>query len=88
MAIERFQWTQHAEQRLGERHLTRGEVEQAIRDGHTGRQINAGSADWRVHGTRADGKSFAAIYNNPVDGDTGSARIVSAWPVRTKQPQT
>jgi Domain of unknown function (DUF4258) len=83
MAIERFQWTQHAEQRLGERNLTRGEVEQAIRDGHGGRQINTGSADWRVHGRRSDGKSFEVVYDNPADGDAGAARIISEWPVRT-----
>jgi hypothetical protein len=87
MAIERFHWTEHAEQRLGERNLARGEVEQAIRDGHGDRQINSGSADWRVHGSRSDGKSFAAIYDNPADGDAGAVRVVSAWPVRTKQPR-
>ena len=86
MSIERFQWTQHAEQRLGERHLTRGEVEQAIRDGHAERQINTGSADWRVRGTRSDGKSFVVIYDNPVEGDAGTARIVSEWPMRGKRP--
>jgi hypothetical protein len=82
MAIERFQWTHHAELRLGERQLTRGEVEQAIRDGHGDRQINAGRADWRVHGIRSDEKSFAVIYDSPVEGDSSSARIVSAWPLR------
>jgi hypothetical protein len=87
MAIERFRWTEHADMRLCERGLTRADVEQAIRDGHGSRRINTGSADWRVQGTRADGKSFAIVYNNPVDDDAGAARIVSAWPVRTKEPQ-
>jgi len=87
VAIGRFQWTQHAEQRLCERHLGRDEVERAIRDRHAGRQINAGSADWRVHGTRSDGKRFAVVYDNPAD-DAGAVRIISAWPVRAKKPQT
>jgi len=39
MAIKRFEWTHHAEVRLGERHLTREGVEQAIRDGHDERQV-------------------------------------------------
>lgn len=85
MAIERFQWTHHAEQRLGERRLTRVEVEQAIRDRHGDRQINAGSADWLVHGVRSDGKSFGVVYDNPVKGDPGSARIVSVWPLRREK---
>jgi hypothetical protein len=87
MAIERFQWTEHAEQRLGERGLARDAVERAIGDGHADRQINTGSADWRVHGTRSDGKGFAVVYNNPVDGDAGAVRILSAWPMRAKKPR-
>jgi hypothetical protein len=33
MHIERFIWTTHAEDRLDDRHLTRGEVERAGRSG-------------------------------------------------------
>jgi hypothetical protein len=85
MAIERFEWTHHAEVRLGERHLTREGVEQAIRDGHGARQINAGSADWRVHGVRSDGKTFAVVYDNPAKRNPTTARIVSTWPLRTEK---
>jgi hypothetical protein len=85
MAIERFTWTTHAEERLHERHLTREEVEQAIRDGHDERQVNVGDADWRVHGIRGDGKTFAVVYDNPVKRDPNAARIVSAWPLRREK---
>jgi hypothetical protein len=79
MAIERFEWTHHAEVRLGERHLTRGEVEQAIRDGHGNRQINAGRADWLLVGTTTAGVPFEAVYDHPAHGDINTARIVSTW---------
>jgi len=82
VAIERFIWTEHAERRLRQRRLTRAEVEQAIRDRHGERQINRGDADWRIHGSRADGRRFAVIYDNPVKGDRRTVRIVSAWPLR------
>jgi hypothetical protein len=85
MAIERFEWTHHAEVRLGERHLTREGVEQAILDGHADRQINAGSADWRVHGVRSDGKTFAVVYDNPANRNPTTARVVSAWPLRSEK---
>lgn len=79
MVIEHFEWTHHAEVRLGERHLTREGVEQAIRDGHGDRQINAGRADWLLIGTTADGVPFEAVYDHPAHGDTSTARIVSTW---------
>jgi hypothetical protein len=85
MPIERFEWTYHAEVRLGERHLTREGVEQAIRDGHADRQVNVGSADWRVHGVRCDGKTFAVVYDNPAKRNPNAARIVSAWPLRREK---
>lgn len=82
MAIERFIWTDHAELRLGERGLTRSEVEEAVREGHPIREVNQGDADWRVYGLRSDGRKFAVLYDNPVRGDAGAARVVSAWPLR------
>ena len=82
MAINRFVWTDHAELRLGERGLTRSEVEEAVREGHPIREVNRGDADWRVYGVRFDGRKFAAIYDNPVQGDASAARVVSAWPLR------
>jgi hypothetical protein len=39
VAIKRFVWTDHAELRLGERGLTRSEVEDAIREGHPMREV-------------------------------------------------
>jgi hypothetical protein len=83
MPIERFIWTIHAEERLDERHLTRGEVEQAVRDGHSLRQLNYGDADWRIHAVRSDGYTYAITYDNPAYGDSAVARIVTAWPLRT-----
>jgi hypothetical protein len=82
MPIERFIWTEHAEQRLAERGLTRVDVERAIREGHDARRINTGDADWRVHGIRPDEREFEVVYDHPIGGDRTAARIVSAWPLR------
>jgi hypothetical protein len=82
MAIERFVWTDHAELRLGERGLTRSEVEETVREGHPIREVNRGDADWRVYGVRSDGRKFAVVYDNPVRGDAGAVCVVSAWPLR------
>jgi hypothetical protein len=80
--IERFIWTDHAELRLSDRGLSQAEVEAAVRFGHQFREVNRGDADWRVHGTRSDGRQFAVIYDHPVLDDVGMARIVSVWPLR------
>ena len=82
MAIERFVWTGHAELLLGERGLTRSEVEDAVREGHPMREVNQGDADWRVYGVRSDGRKFAVVYDNPAHGNASAARVVSAWPLR------
>lgn len=80
--IERFIWTEHAERRLGQRGLTRHDVEAVIRDDHESREINRGDADWRVYGARLDGRRFAVVYDHPAQGDATLARIVSVWPLR------
>jgi Domain of unknown function (DUF4258) len=82
MAVERFIWTEHAELRLGQRGLTRFEVEAVVREGHRSREVNRGDADWRVHGVRSDGRRFAVLYDHPATGDSQVARIVSIWPLR------
>ncbi len=79
MEIERFVWTEHAEMRLGQRHLTVSEVEQAIRNGHGDRQVNDGRAEWLVSGATADGTTFEAIYDYPHGDDAATVRIVSVW---------
>jgi hypothetical protein len=79
MAIERFVWSSHAILRLDQRHLTQSDVEQAIRDGHRGRQVNDGQADWLIEGMTAYGVRFEAVYDHPVGDDETTARIVSAW---------
>jgi hypothetical protein len=79
MAIERFLWTHHAESRLHERHLTRGDIEQAIRDGHSKRQVNDGQADWLLVGVTTNGVPFEVIYDHPAHGETTTARVISAW---------
>jgi hypothetical protein len=80
--IERFVWTDHAELRFGERGLTRPDIEQVVREGHSSREVNRGDANWRVYGTRSDGQQFAVIYDHPAMGDAAVARIVSIWLVR------
>jgi hypothetical protein len=82
MSIERFIWTEHADLRLSDRGLSRREVEAAVRFGHPLREVNRGDADWRVHGTRSDGRQFAVIYDHPALNDSCTARIVSVWPLR------
>jgi Domain of unknown function (DUF4258) len=79
MKIERFLWTEHALERLDERHLTRGDVEQAIRDGHDTREINDGQADWLLTAITTKGVAFEAIYDHPAHGDQSTVRIVSTW---------
>jgi Domain of unknown function (DUF4258) len=79
MAIERFVWSSHAILRLDQRHLTQSDVEQAIREGHRGRQVNGGQADWLIEGMTAYGVRFEAVYDHPVGDDETTARIVSAW---------
>jgi hypothetical protein len=81
VAIERFIWTDHALLRLERRGLTRDDVEQAIRGGHGGRQINEGQADWLIDGITSHGVPFEAIYDHPAGEDRTTARIVSAWRV-------
>ena len=82
MAIERFLWTDHADQRLRQRGLTRFEVEEAVQGGHDARKANRGAGDWRVHGERADGRRFAVIYDHPAGRDERAARIITVWPLR------
>lgn len=82
MDIKRFIWTDHAELRLGQRGLSRFEVEGAVREGQEIREENRGDADWRVYGSRSDGRKFAVVYDNPARGDADAACVVSAWPLR------
>jgi hypothetical protein len=82
VAIERFIWTLHAEDRAAERGLSRLDVEEVVRDGHRTRQANEGLGDWRVYGTRSDGQLFAVVYDQPALEDDELARIVTIWRVR------
>ncbi|HYV15457.1 MAG TPA: DUF4258 domain-containing protein [Conexibacter sp.] len=79
MAIEHYVWTDHAQLRLGQRHLDRLEIEHAISEGHDAREVNDGRAQWLVRGTTADGTTFEAIYDHPHGGDVETVRIVSVW---------
>jgi hypothetical protein len=79
MAIERFVWTDHALQRLGERGLARFEVEEVIREGHDGRVPNEDGADWLIAAETQSGISIEAVYDHPHGGDETVARIVSVW---------
>ncbi len=79
MPVERFVWTDHAVERLAERGLTRFKVEDAIRDGHEGRQPNEDGADWLITVTTPSGIAIEAVYDHPYRGDESTARIVSVW---------
>jgi predicted fused transcriptional regulator/phosphomethylpyrimidine kinase len=79
MPIERFVWTDHALQRLQERGLTAFEVEEAIREGHEGREQNADAADWLISAKTQSGISIEAVYDHPHAGDEATARVVSVW---------
>jgi hypothetical protein len=81
--IERFFWTEHAEFRRGQRRLDRSDIEQAIADGHAGRQPNDGRADWLISGRTPAGVAFEAVYDHPHGKDQGAARIVSVWRLET-----
>jgi len=81
VAIENFEWTTHALLRLGQRHLTRSDVERAIRLAHDERRPNEGAADWLIEGATALGVPFEAIYDHPSHGDETTARVISAWRV-------
>lgn len=65
--------------RLHQRRLARSDVERAIREGHDGRQVNEGQADWLIEGTTSLGERLEAVYDHPVDGDETTVRVVSAW---------
>ena len=79
MEIERFFWTEHAEMRLRQRRLDPSDVEQAIKDRHSDREVNDGRAEWLVSCETADGTAFEAIYDHPHQGDDAAVRIVSIW---------
>jgi hypothetical protein len=80
VSIKRFIWTLHAEERLRERKLTKDLVEQAVREGHSMREINKGEADWRVTTSR-----FVVIYDHPHGKDIDAVDIVSVWVKRRKR---
>jgi hypothetical protein len=79
VAIERFVWTEHAESRRHQRRIDAADVERAIHDGHAGRRVNDGRAEWLLGGETAGGVAFEAIYDHPHDGDQEAAPIVSVW---------
>lgn len=79
MEIERFVWTEHAEDRLRQRRLDAADVEQTIKERNSEREVNDGRAEWLVGGVTADGVAFEAIYDHPHDDDVGAVRIVSVW---------
>jgi hypothetical protein len=79
MAIERFIWTTHAEDKCARRLLDRATVERTIRDAHIERQLNRGDADWRIDGLLADGRRFVVVYDHPHGADQATVRIVSVW---------
>ena len=79
MEIERFVWTVHAKDRLGERRLEMADVEGAIRERHSERQVNDGRAEWLVNGRTPGDVAFEAIYDHPHGDDESAVRIVSVW---------
>jgi hypothetical protein len=83
--IDRFVWTDHALGRLEERGLTRFEVEEAIRDGHEGREPNQDGADWLITAMTQSGIAIEAVYDHPYGGDETAVRIVSVWRLAEEQ---
>ncbi len=79
MEIEHFVWTDHAEDRLRQRRLDAADVEQAIKERHSERQVNDGRAEWLVGGVTGSGMVFEAIYDHPHGDDESAVRIVSVW---------
>lgn len=77
--IDRFVWTEHALQRLDERGLTRFEVEEAIREGHEGREANEDGGDCLIVAKTHSGISIETVYDHPDRGDQNVARVVSVW---------
>jgi hypothetical protein len=77
--IDRFVWTEHAEDRLRQRRLDTADVEEAIKERHAEREVNDGRAEWLVTGETADGTAFEAIYDHPHGDDETAVRIVSVW---------
>jgi hypothetical protein len=77
--IDRFVWTEHAEFRLRQRRLDASDIEQAIKEGHSDREVNDGRAEWLVSGETTDGTAFEAIYDHPHGDDQAAVRIVSVW---------
>ncbi|HEY5192802.1 MAG TPA: hypothetical protein VIJ39_02875 [Solirubrobacteraceae bacterium] len=80
--IERFIWTEHAEQRCKRRLLDRAQVEGTIQAGHDIPRVNRGPAGWMAHGLSADGRRFVVVYDHPHNWDLQTARIVSVWEVQ------
>lgn len=79
MEIERFVWTEHAEDRLRQRRLDAADVEQAIKKRNSEREVNDGRAEWLVGGETPGGVAFEAIYDHPHGDDESAVRIVSVW---------
>jgi hypothetical protein len=77
--IERFDWTDHAGDRIRQRELDRILVEMTVRLSHDGRSRNHGRADWLVRGEGLDGRVFEVVYDHPARRDLGRVRIVSVW---------
>lgn len=74
-------WTTHALVRMDQRRLLRTDVERAIIEGHHGRDVNEGEADWLIQDITSHGVRFEAVYDHPVGDDEKTARIVSVWRV-------
>ena len=79
MEIERFVWTEHAEDRLRQRRLDAADVEQTIKERNSEREVNDGRAEWLVGGETPGGVAFEAIYDHPHGNDESAVRIVSVW---------
>ena len=79
MEIERFVWTEHARERLSERRLDASDVEEAVRNQHSEREVNDGRAQWLVSAKTPGGVPFEAIYDHPHGDDASAVRIVSVW---------
>jgi hypothetical protein len=84
--IREIKWSTHASSRLRQRGLAQAEIEATIRSDHFFRESNPGAADWRVTLVQTDGRRFAVLYDNPVDGDESVAKVVTFFRERYLRP--
>lgn len=68
------QFTDHAEERIARRRLSRRQIAEVVLAEHSGRRHNPREADWIV-----SGRGVEIAYNWPDRGDETIALVVTVW---------